>query len=102
MITTIGDHQVRLVRTWEAPAAVIDAWETLDAPVGSVFHTGVVVTVLTGQEASAEPFHGWADVYGYAVVERPDSDPLERFHEALRQAHERHRQRHTEAHFLEG
>lgn len=29
----------------------------------STFRTGVVITVRTGQETAAEPFHGWAGTY---------------------------------------
>lgn len=40
---------------------------------GSIFRSGVVITLRTGQETAAEPFHGWAGTYGYAGA---DATPM--------------------------
>ena len=93
-MTTIDGKPVRWLDTWEIPGAVVDLWERPDLAPTSIFRTGVVVTVRVGQEIAAEPFHGWAETYGFAVVSAtPADDPLGRFLEAVRQAHQRHEER---------
>ncbi|MEA2641072.1 MAG: hypothetical protein QOF51_2466 [Chloroflexota bacterium] len=74
-------------------------WETPELRL-PIFRTGVVVTVMVGQETAAEPFYGWADLYGYAVVTAPAANPVERFQEALRQATRRHEHRHGDSRFV--
>ena len=101
METTIEGKLVRLLGTRTAPGCLIDLWETPGEAPGSIFRTWLVVSVRTGQEQAAEPFHQWADVEGYAVVAEPASDPLERFREALRQARVRHEERHSDAQFVQ-
>jgi hypothetical protein len=98
-MTSIDGKSVRLLETRTAPGCLIDVWETPEPRLPDS-RTGVVVTVMVGQETAAEPFHGWAGLYGYAVVTAPADDPVERFQEALRQDHDRHQQRHTVAHFV--
>lgn len=97
-MTSIDGKAVRLLETRTAPGCLIDVWETPE-PRLPIFRTGVVITVMVGQETAAEPFHGWAGVYGYAVVTAPADDPVERFQEALRQAQVRHEERHANAQF---
>jgi hypothetical protein len=96
--TVIEGHRVRLLGTASIPGGLIDIWETLE-PRHAIFRTGTVVTVATGQETAAAPFFDWGSVYGYAVVQRPAQDPVERFEEAVRQEHVRHEERHTQGHF---
>ncbi|MDQ1626404.1 MAG: hypothetical protein QOI54_148 [Actinomycetota bacterium] len=98
---TIQGKRVRLLDTWAIPGAVIDLWEWPDLAPGAILRTGTIVTVRTGQEIAAEPFHGWAGTTGYAVVTEPASDPLERLQEAVRQAHRRHEYRHADAQFIQ-
>lgn len=87
--TTIQGHRVRLLSSREAPGVLLDTWEDLGQPVGTVFRVGVVATIQPGLEATAEPFMPWADTYAVGYVTRPDGDPEARFVEALRQERER-------------
>jgi hypothetical protein len=48
-----------------------------------------VFTVAPWAQESAQPWTPWLTLYAYAVSASPSSDPVERFHEALRQEHER-------------
>jgi len=95
----IGEHHAWWRDSWAIPGAVVDLWETTDQPTNSIFRTGLVVTVRTGQEIAAAPFFPWGSVYGYAVVAEPASDPLGRFREAMRQEHARHEDRESNVHF---
>jgi hypothetical protein len=99
-IYEVGGYGVRLLGTKTIPGGLIDTWETPE-PRHPIFRTGTVVTVVAGQEEAAAPFFGWESVYGYAVVQGPADDPVERFQEALRQEHVRHEERHTDAHFVQ-
>jgi hypothetical protein len=101
METVIQGKRVRLLDTCAVPGALIDLWEWPDYAPGAFLRTGTVVTVSTGQEIAAEPFHGWAGVAGYAVVTEPGADPLERIQEAIRQEHQRHEDRHSDALFVQ-
>lgn len=88
-VTTIQGHRVRLLTSRRAPGLLLDTWEDLGQPVGTVFRVGVVATVQPGLEATAEPFMPWADTYAVGYVPRPDPDPAARFLEALRQERKR-------------
>lgn len=99
METIIDGRPVRLLGTREAPGAIIDTWMALDEAADSVDRTGVVVTVRGGQEIAAEPFHGWAGNYGFAVVSAPADDAVARFQVALRQAHRRYEERMSDGQF---
>lgn len=92
--TTIQGHRVRLLATHRAPGVLVDTWEDLGKPVGSLWRVGVVVTFrdghdyVNGSSGVAHPFLP-DPVYAAAYDDRPSRDPVERFQEALRQERER-------------
>lgn len=97
--TVIYGRQVRLVVTQHVPGMLLDTWEDLGKPAGSVFRVGVVASIRQGQEATAQPFIPWASAFAVAYVAQPDHDPVARFEEALLQERERARERMTDGEF---
>lgn len=87
--TTIQGHRVRLLSSRQAPGVLLDTWEDLGQPVGTISRVGVVATIQPGQEVTAEPFMPWADTYAVGYVAQPDVHPAARFVEAIRQEQER-------------
>lgn len=94
--TVQGRHFV-LLDTVETPLLVADVWRDLGHSLGHVFGTGVVVLVRPQVPyATVEPFIPFGHLYGLGwEVEQMPQDPVERFHEALRQERLRAQERLT-------
>lgn len=97
---TFDGRFARLLTTVEGDGWVADTWDSPAERHGGLdFRAGVVFTVAPWAKAGAEPWTPWGSMFAFAVSERPASDPVERFHEALRQEHERARDRLTDGQY---
>lgn len=96
MEATIHGRRMRLLGSREAPGVVLDTWEALDKRRGSVDRVGLVALVTDASDGTENPFLPWADTYAVGYTSDPDTDPVERFLEAVRQERERSRERLSE------
>lgn len=96
--TTIQGHRVRLLSTRQAPGVLLDTWEDLGQPVGSVSRVGIVATFQRGHDLAdgdtglLNPFVP-DPVIAMGYVDQASADPVARFHEALGQERVRARER---------
>lgn len=90
---TIHGRRMRLLGSREAPGVLLDTWQDLDQPPGSVTRVGVVALITDGSGGVENPFLPWGDTYAVGYTRNPSGDPVERFLEAVRQERERSRER---------
>lgn len=94
MEANVHGHSVRLLATHQAPGVLLDTWEDLGEPAGSLWRVGVVVTfqeghdLVNGSSGVWDPFIP-GQVWAMAYDDHPDDDPVGRFREAVRQEQER-------------